>query len=318
MKLLLYGNDPFLVHRRRRVLQDAFLKKYTEGETHLFDFEDQGAEASVREAFALAEQDLFSAPKMIVFLHPASLKDAPAKAFLELLEEKGQGDAMLLFVQPGNFRKNDKTIAAIRRSVEKEELLDTPAGPKLDAWVRKELARIDPQASIGNEALQDLIRATKGELPRLSSEAEKLALFAEAREITALDVETLVEFSKEDVIFQALDALSRGDRAQALLLFRAQETASDIARQLLSMCAWQVRRLILVRECFDRGQRASSDVAAYAGLRPFAAEKALRIIHTFPEARLRRGLSFLSDLDTCLKLGTTDPGVALNLFVWKF
>jgi len=47
-------------------------------------------------------------------------------------------------------------------------------------------------------------------------------------------------------------------------------------------------------------------------------QKALATIEHFPLPRLKRGLAFLSNIDTDLKQGKADPEVSLDLFVWKF
>ena len=321
MILFLHGNSSLLIERRRRALALGFSKKYPEGEMRLFDFEDQGEVADVREALGAGAEGLFSSRKLIIILHPFALREGGSDTLLNFLEtyaEKASDEATFLFVETSSFRKNDKRVKALEKVAEKVEILDAPTGKGLETWVQKELSSFDPAARITREALDDLIHATKGELPRLASEIEKLSIFCEGREITREDVECLVEFSREDVIFQALDALSRGNTSQALLLFRAEEAKPEGAYPLLSMCAWQTRRLLLVRECFDRGTRNASEVAVYADLRPFAAEKALQGITRFSLERLKKSLMLLAEFDVSIKRGALDPSVALNLFIWRF
>ncbi|MEK7549831.1 MAG: DNA polymerase III subunit delta [Patescibacteria group bacterium] len=321
MLFFLHGNDPFLIQRRKQAFTQAFTKKYPTGEIHSFDFEDTGSGDDVQRALSAAEQGLFATQKCILLLHPLSLREEGAKrltAFLEKYTETDFPEVTFLFVQSKGFRKNDKLAMLLKKVASKEEVLDTPVGKGLDAWVRQELASIDSRGTITDTALQNLIRATNGELMRLSSELEKLAFFFEDGKVTEESVDELVEFAREEVLFQALDALSRGDKGRALLLFRTQEDGPQSIYPLLSMCAWQVRRLLLLREGYDQGARNASQAASYAGLQPFVAEKALRFISSLPAARLKRALALLSEFDTRLKQGNIDPGVALSLFVWKF
>ena len=128
----------------------------------------------------------------------------------------------------------------------------------------------------------------------------------------------LVGTTKEQVIFEALDALSRGDKKRALLLFHREASGAEGAFPLLSMCAWQVRRLLQVRELFDMGVRRAGDIASKTKLPPFAVQRILGVINNFPLNRIKKGLSLLSQFDTQLKTGGMDPLVALDLFIWRF
>lgn len=92
----------------------------------------------------------------------------------------------------------------------------------------------------------------------------------------------------------------------------------DQAYQILSMCAWQVRRLLLIREAFDQGVRNPRDIASRTKLPPFTVQKALPTIQHFSLARMKKGLGLLSEIDTALKQGKANPLVSLDLFVWKF
>jgi DNA polymerase III delta subunit len=103
-----------------------------------------------------------------------------------------------------------------------------------------------------------------------------------------------------------------------LFLFHREASGAEGAHPVLAMCAWQARRLLLVREMRDKGMRHAQDIAAETKLPPFAVEKMLGTIDHFPLARIKKGLSLLSDFDTELKQGGRDPLVALDLFIWKF
>jgi DNA polymerase III delta subunit len=119
-------------------------------------------------------------------------------------------------------------------------------------------------------------------------------------------------------IFHALDALGRGDRKRALFLFRTETEKGEGVYPVLSMCAWQVRRLLLVREAFDKGIRRATDIVSATKLPPFTVQKALSTIEYFPLMRIKNGLTLLSDIDTALKQGKADPETSLDIFVWKF
>ena len=136
--------------------------------------------------------------------------------------------------------------------------------------------------------------------------------------LTVEDVETHLRAPEENNIWNALDALGRSDRKQALLLFRTETEKGDGAYPVLSMCAWQVRRLLLIREAYDKGIRRPADIAVATKLPPFTVQKAMATIEHLSLARLKNVLALLSDIDTALKQGKADPEASLDIFVWRF
>jgi DNA polymerase-3 subunit delta len=131
-------------------------------------------------------------------------------------------------------------------------------------------------------------------------------------------VDLFVNGSVKAAVFEALEALSSGRKAQALKLFVDQLTKGENALYLLSMCAWQLRNLLRVADGYAQGMRTAPILAKQLKLHPFVAQKLLRQISGFPMERLKKGLSLLADLDLQAKSGFLDPKLALDMFVVKF
>ncbi|MBP7060536.1 MAG: DNA polymerase III subunit delta [Candidatus Moranbacteria bacterium] len=321
MVIFLHGEDDFLVGRRKQALMRAFVKKYTTAEIFVFDFEDQGTLPDVRRALGACEGGLFASEKMVVFLHPLVLGDEAEKVMTTFLTEHASGlpeKTILLFVHVGKLKKSQPLAKALLDNMDKEEVYDAPDGRAIENLVRKELATFHETVHFDTEALRMFLALTGGDLARMLSEMEKLATYKKEGAITTEDIATLISVPEEQNIFVALDALGKGDRKRALFLFRKAALSSGGVFSVLSMFAWQVRRLLLVREAFERGIRRSSDVVIATKLPPFTVEKALAVIEQFPLSRLKTGLTLLSDIDTNLKQGKADPETSLDLFVWKF
>ncbi len=320
MILLVHGEDDFLVGRRKRSLRTAFAKKYPNGEIHVFDFEDQGSVASVHEALQACEGGLFTTEKMVIFLHPFSLNEAGEKIMSTFLQDHIPTlpeHTILLFVHTGKLKKTDPLTKVLLKKMDKEEVCVLPEGAGLRTFLKKELTQINDQVMLSTEALEMLLSLSDN-TARMFRELEKLALYKGEGIIEGEDVALLLELPQETNIWRALDALGRGDREQALLLFRKETKKMDQAYQILSMCAWQVRRLLLIREAFDQGVRNPRDIASRTKLPPFTVQKALPTIQHFSLARMKKGLGLLSEIDTALKQGKANPLVSLDLFVWKF
>lgn len=321
MIIFLHGEDSFLVSRRKQALMKAFEKKYSDAEFFVFDFEDQSSLEDIKRAFGSAEGGLFSSAKMVVFLHPMSLPDAGENMCIEFLKQQKQSDdkkTILLFVQNGKIKKTNSVIKVLQKVADTEEMYSAHSPKEEITFAKKELKEIAPDVEFSPRALSLFLLLTAGNSARRISEIEKLASYKGSGIIEEDDVRLLVESPEENVIFSALDALGRGDTRQALVLFHREAKKSEGAFPILSMCAWQVRRILLVREAYDRGIRRAGDIASVAKLPPFVVQKMLGSIQNFPLERAKKGLSLLSELDSDLKRGRKDPAVALDLFIWKF
>jgi DNA polymerase III delta subunit len=320
MILLVHGEDDFLVGRRKRSLQQTFAKKYPEGEIFVFDFEDQGSLASVKQALDACEGGLFATEKMVIFLHPFALHETGEKLLISFLQDQVATlpeHTILLFVHTGKLKKTHPVTKVLLKKMDKEEVCTLPEGARLRQFLKTELSRIHDSVTISDRAIEMLL-SLSGSTARMLGELEKLVLYKGEGVIEAEDVALLLEVPQETNIWKALDALGRGDREQALLLFRKETKKTDQVYQVLSMCAWQVRRLLLIREAFDQGIRTPGEIASYTKLPPFTVQKALPAIQRFSLARMKKGLGLLSEIDTALKQGKADPLVSLDLFVWKF
>ncbi|OGI22107.1 MAG: DNA polymerase III subunit delta [Candidatus Moranbacteria bacterium RIFCSPHIGHO2_01_FULL_55_24] len=311
------GNDLFLLGRRRRELQEAFLASSPEAELFVFDFEDQGRPEDVNRFFQACEAGLFAAPKMLIAFHPLALAAEAGERlekFLETAALTERDDVTLLFIEPGNPKKSDPLMKWFAKHAQSEVLaaLEERGQEKL---VLEELARLGSGARFSREGLRLFLARAGKDTANLCTELEKLALYRAGEEIRPADVELMVGSDKEDTVFQALDALARGDRGTALLLFRNAAENKEGVLPLLALCAWQLRQFMMVREASDSGLRESGQIAKQTGISPFVAGKALRVTGEFPLARTRRGLRMLAEADQEIKRGDTDSLLALDLFI---
>lgn len=321
MLIFLHGEDEFLVLRRKRALIQAFTKKYAAGEVFTFDFEDQGRPEDVKRALGACEGGLFATEKMVVFLHPFVLGEHTEKLLVSFLKEHLESlpeHTILLFVETRKIKKTHpvtKLLLAKANTNEEFGVLDERA---LRTLVTKELSTFNKLVTFDPRALALFLSLTEGNTARVVTELEKLAVFKGEGQITTADIEALMTTPEEMNIFAALDALGKGNQSEALFLFRKESDKGEGVYPVLSMCAWQVRRLLLVRDAYDRGIRRAADIAVATKLPPFTVQKAVAVIERFPLTRLKNGLALLSDIDTALKQGKADPETSLDLFVWKF
>lgn len=321
MILFLHGEDGFRVNGRRLVLQQAFAKKYAGADVFTFDFEDRRSLSDAREAASSCEGGLFASEKLVVMLHPLSLEGESEKFIVEFLKAFKKDTASkttLLFVEPGKIKKTHSLMKQLLKDADKTEAFEKLSETEAAAYIRKELAMLDSTMSFSRDGLAAFLSVTGGSSARMRSELEKLASFKAGGTIEKEDVLTLSRMPTESAIFEALDSLGRGDKGRALSLLSREADKSEGVYPVLGMCAWQVRRMLLVRDVFDRGVRRPGDIASATKLAPFVVQKALASVNEFPLVRLKAGLTLLSEFDTRMKTGAMTPQAALDLFVWKF
>ncbi len=331
MIIFLHGEDLFLVSRRKRALQEAFLQKNPGDEMFVFDFEDDRSPENIHRALSACEGGLFAEKKMIVFLHALMFEDAGSDALVELLKSEtltNSPENIYLFVEPGKIKKTGSVTKVLLKKADQVEEIESfliAKGSKkvadfrkLEVFARKELALLGGETSFGHGVLERLVQIVGADTARLVSEIAKLVSYKPKGQIEVEDISLLVGRVENEDIFRALDALVVGRKDEALRLFRSGMTTSDDVYGDLGMCAWQVRRLLVIREAYDSGLRQASDIARATALPPFMVEKALRSLREFPLERLKKGLMLLSDLDKEMKQGATSPELALDMFIWKF
>ena len=323
MLYFLHGEDVVRVGDRRHELIDGFKKKYPTGEVQIFDFEDNGTQEVIRSACSACDQGLFAVPKLVLWLHPFVLKEGEdaLKLFLTHFIKEPPQDISLLIIATGKIKKTHPIAALLLKKSDKVEVLESLTGVALEKYALSVLASFDTTLSIGRPALASLLKAYGTDMLRLRQELTRLAAYRGTGMITSADVALFLRPSSEATVFQALDALSRDEREKALTLFTLEqsgETKHEAVYGLLSMCAWQLRRLIQIREVYDQGIRDSAGIARATKLPPFAVQNTLRSINNLSLPRLIAGLTLLADMDAQMKVGALDPGVALDTFVFKF
>lgn len=318
MLRFLTGNDHYRLRLRERVLVTGFCHTYQGAEEQIFDGRDalDGFLSRFRESLA---GGLFSRPRVILIRHIELFDERIAEAVIGLLGTLP--DDVLLIASAelaGRAKKGNPLQAWLVKNAE-VETVDILSGPALSQSVKEILRDIDPEAKIEPLAVQSLAIRTGGVTGHIYHNLLKLVLAVNGKIITDTDVKNMTEeLAGESVSFVLLDAIVRGDRERAISLLRREEANEDAVFKLLGLFAWQVRQAIMVRDEYERGMVSPDGIAAAIGAKPFSVKKLMPLIPRLSLERLKRSLAYLSDLDREMKTGQIRPGVALDLFVWKF
>ena len=268
----------------------------------------------------------FLADKRLVIVHGLLTTLVPRKG--QELSESRQGlldrladylprlprTTRLVFVEDTTLPSNHPVLALAEQEPQGYvKHFEEPAPKSLPFWIRKRVRKcggnIEPRASAR------LASVVGSDLRLLDQEIAKLLTYATSeRAITETDIETLVPYSKDAVIFDLVDALGHRDGPTAAKTLHRLLEAGEHPLGLFGMIVRQFRLLIQVEEL--KGEGASrQDVARTLKLHPFPAGKLYAQVAHFTDGQLEKVYRHLSDTDLEIKTGRMKPEVALDLLV---
>lgn len=319
MLRFLTGTDHYRLRLREHALAADFRGAHPGTEERIFDGRDavDGLLSKLQESLS---GGLFSSPRVILLRHIELFDDKLAQAIVEQLGRMFPEEVLLIAsAEPVGRAKKGNTLQVWLMKNATVETVDVLTGRSLSQSIVDILRGIDPDAKIEPRAVESLAVRTGGATGHIYHDLLKLVLAADGKAITDAAVQNLIEEpAGESVSFALLDAIVRGNREQAVSLLRREETNDDAVFKLLGLFAWQVRQALMVRDEYERGMTSPDTIAAAIGAKPFSVRKLMPLIPKLPLERLKRSLAYLSDLDREMKTGQIRPGVALDLFVWKF
>jgi DNA polymerase-3 subunit delta len=250
---LFYGEED----RLKEEAVAALTKRVVDPDFSDFDCEKLNADsANAGAILSAAGQAPFGSERRLVIVNGVELwrergKQAEADRLAEGLAALSGAGCLALIVKAGEEEGRRKTMvsAKLDAAVKKFGMaVACPAlkGDALARWVqarvRTEGKRIDP------EAAETLVRTVGAEMRPLEMEISKLVSYIGDRDlISTRDVATVVAASPEDVMFTAIDAITRRQTDRALMLLaelhRYDPKPQAVAGRLLVLLARQYRML---------------------------------------------------------------------------
>lgn len=319
MIFLLAGTDYFRLQERVQALEQAFLNSSPQAKKLAFDCEEAWGESERALLTSSLSMGLFATPYCIVVRGAEVFEEKEGIAFSRMITAH---DPSMTIVVTARFTGKQKlpkwwTALGKQNGVTQEMFSEMNAGEQKQ-YLDDFLKRFDSQLSIEPRAKQFLLSSFAHDSGRLIQEVKRLALETTEKNITLAQALAGRGPSMESATFAALDALIQGNRARAIALFRQEEREADAPFALLGLCAWQVRRLIAIKELTEQEKMSIPAIAKELKTSSYPIQKTLPLLPRLSFDRLRRALMLLADFDQALKTGRMRPGVALDLFVWKF
>ncbi len=335
---VLLGDEAFLYGMcRRGILKALVPDDFRDFCLHELDL----GQTSIFEALDLAQTPSLMAPFQVFFLRNVQKLYGRGQkkdefAAMEAYFRRPNPQALLIFVAdhitlPQDVRRMDmtdkeraerirETLGDLCSIVELQQVSEEDAAK----WVSREAAAREVRFS--DDAARELVDALSAEMLTVSSELEKLLLYAGAMKRSAIelaDVETMVSAAKQRSLYELTDAISLKDtpRALALLagLLNASEGGEDAAIGHIFSLAKTYRQMLVLNEKQVKDQRAMWQVL-WPGFRvaPFAADALIAQARRYRDrAELTGGLRLIARADLELRSSPADKRLVLERLVMR-
>ena len=291
---LLTGSDRPKIERALRRLRERF----GEDAIERLSARDTTGDDAVAACNAMG---LFAAGGRLVLVDEVERwKAADAKAVAEYLAAPAP-ETVLALVGEGLRKDAPLAKALAKKGV---VLVYEVSKRELPRWVGEQFARHGVKTTA--EATRALIELVGDNLQELSTEIEKLSIWAGHDQIGQDEVELLVTARADVPPFVLTDAWGRRDVGAVLGACESileRSTRSGEAHMLVGRLAAHVRR---VQSCqnLDLAGVRPREAAGELKMHPFAAEKAFAQSRNFSVEELREAIVRLADLDLALKGGS--------------
>ena len=199
---------------------------------------------------------------------------------------------------------------------EKALVVELSIGNESAASLAAQMAK-DFGAEIDREAAALLADILNGAPARIRIELEKLATYVRGAQgrgrITTGDVETLVVAARKNTVWQLADMLANRKRGAALTFLDNLLREGEQPAGIVGALAWMYRKLIEARDL--PAHTSGFQAARQLGMRPEAAEAAVRQAHRIPKKDLLAGLTALADADSQLKSANPNPRAMMEFLI---
>lgn len=316
MIIFLYGQNSYSLIQYVNQLMDRYRKKYPESfNLHQFDLEENDPNG-IRNA--IKESSFFKQVKFVIVKNPFAKSDFLEKIIKESDLEK-QKDSVLLLYQTGEQEKfkNLKLFALLTKTAQTKEF-KPPTTQATNKFAANYLTK--HKISIKKEVAAKLVKEIGSDFWRLKNELDKIISFAKTegkKEIDERDLLKLVNFKIDHNIFDIIDA-AFSNQAKALILFENFLADGGDPLYLLSMIAFQLKNMLIVRELMDPEADAShrygtgknlqyNQILKKSGMHPFFFKKNYEAAKKYPLNDLKKIFQKIANFEIALKTGQTEP-----------
>ena len=289
---LFSGDNSYELRRKRSFWMQEFSRKH--GEENLLRLEERTT--TFRTLIDEVSVAPFIAEKRLVLVEgiPTGKKEE-----VEQLCRSIHPAVVLLITEP----KPDKRLSVVKAltAVAQCEEFRHPSPAALEAWLAKEITALG--GSIGAAARAFLLERVGNEQELLVQEARKLVLYAQGREITPEDVETLVVCQAERQVWELMDLLAQRHAPAALRYVQRMLRQGESAFGLWNIFLWMISNLAPVAGAVEGGNTSPLAIAKQVGMNVRSVQTLLPFVRSMSRAQLTSLIERIVEYDIALKTG---------------
>ena len=301
MIIFLYGQNSYNLVQYVHELIGRYRKKYPASfNLHRFDLEETDISEIEN---AIKGLSFFKEVKFVVLKNPFAKSALIEKTIKDngIAEEK---DSVLLLYQSEAEeelkKKSQKLFELLKKESQAKEFkpVTAPAAAKFAAaYMTKN------KIPLKKELLAKLLKETGSDLWRIENELQKIAAYSkqEKKVITDDELTRLVNFKMDYNIFSITDAVFF-DHLKAMNLLEDYFSKGGDPPYLISMLAFQLKNLIMVRELMDK-KLQYSEILKKTKMHPFVFKKNYETAKKYGLDELKLIFGKLADFEISLKSG---------------
>jgi DNA polymerase III subunit delta len=312
--IVLLGTDSYLREMCRNKIIDAYVPEgVRDWALARFSVRESGWD----EMFQRAQTLPMLAPRQVIVAQEVeSLEKLGDKSRDAILEDLGKyldspAPFTILLLEATALDGRQKFCKLLN---EKALVVELTMGGESASAFASQMAK-DLGADIDRDAAVLLAEILNSEPARIRIELEKLSTFAKDRRgpITAADVEGLVVAARKNTVWQLADMLACRHRDAALAFLDNLLREGEQPTGIIGALAWMYRKLIEARDL--PAHTSGFQAARRLGMRPEAAEAAVRNAHRIPKKDLLAALSALAEADSQLKSANPSPRALMEFLI---
>ncbi len=306
MIIFLSGEDAYRLRENRESIIHSYQAKHGSG-FNFFKIDGASLSASVDIAEAVKSISLFSEVKLILISNIFSNLQAAKDLYELFVKYKIASDKgiVILATHSGTSAqaKPKELFAYLSDSKNLVRNFTSLEGAQLQTWIKKEATARGSSFALGALARFTAIGGADS-WARIHN-LEKLANYSAGKPITSETIDLLIKTETEPNVFEFIDALGSGRKAQAFSLLSGELAYGRDPYYLLSMVMYQFRNMLIVKDFADRNI-SSGQIAQKAGIHPFVVKKMLSATSHLSLPDIKRLYQEILDLEQGTKQGRRD------------
>lgn len=317
---LCYGTEKYQIQEFVGMLQDQVVDRdQRDFAMASFDLAETPVEAVVEEAETLpflVERKLIVVRDSAVFTagKEGGKIEHKVEALLAYIDNPAEHSVIVFVVNGEKLDERKKIVKAMKAAGTVLSFMPL-GGSELTQWVVREVEKRGRR--IGREAAEALVAACGVQMAALAVEVDKLCLYAgEGGMIDIAVINQLVARTTEQNVFAMVEHIAALKLEQALDIFYELLKQREEPIKIAALIARQFRIMLQVKD-LARQSYSQQQIASQLGLHPYAVKIAGEQARKFEQAKLKRILSDLAQLDYQMKSGGIDKVLGLEIFLLK-